>query len=145
MTSAPAIGFEYRPSRAFERVLAGMTALAGVAVWLSAMPWWGCLIASVALATALLVEGRRRRRGVVRAAVWTSDGSWLLRQATSDDAPATLLSSRVLAGCLWLHLQTASRKPVFLLLAPDNSGADLRRRLRMRLVATRAADPADAF
>ncbi len=135
MTSAPAIGFEYAPSRAMEWALAGTASLAGMAVWLSAMPWWGCLVASFALVAALILKCRRWRQAPVGGAVWASDGSWVLREASSE-ATATLLSFRDLAGCLWLRFETASRGPVSLLLAPDNSGADLRRRLRMRLAAT---------
>jgi toxin CptA len=141
MTSVPAIGFEYRPSRVAERVLAAVTALAVAAVWLSAMPWWGCLAASIALGTAWTLEHRRWRRPSIRAAVWASDGSWMLQQASSAEMPAHLRSFRALAGCLWLRLEAAPRRPVSLFFAPDNSDADLRRRLRMRLAATRADDP----
>ena len=142
MTSVPAIGFEYRPSRVLERVLAGTTALSTAAIWLSALPWWGCLAASVALGGALAWEVRRWRRAAVSGAVWLSDGSWRFRSTSLEEAAATLCSARVLAGCLWLRLATASQGPVFLLLAPDNSDVDLRRRLCVRLSAVRADERA---
>ncbi|WNL47951.1 hypothetical protein RKE25_10105 [Dyella sp. BiH032] len=144
MTSVPAIGFEYRPSRGFERALACVTVLAAVAVWLSGMPWWGCLPVSFALGAALALACRRWRGGAPRAAMWAADGHWMLRQAASEDVAASLLSFRTGPACLWLRLQPASRPPVSLLLAPDNSDADLRRRLRMRLAATRTEEPVAA-
>jgi hypothetical protein len=41
MTSAPAIGFDYRPSRWPVRLLAGMTVLALMALAAAALGWWG--------------------------------------------------------------------------------------------------------
>ena len=135
MTSAPAIGFEYAPSRRWGRACAGMTLLAMAAGWLSGLPWWGALALTIALAAALPATWRGGRRAPVRSAGWAADGGWTLRDARCADTPATLLSSRALGDCLWLRLQPASGRPVDLLLAPDNSEADLRRRLRMRLAA----------
>ncbi|NMW24488.1 hypothetical protein HFP05_08950, partial [Rhodanobacter denitrificans] len=53
MTSAPAIGFEYRPSRWLRRALVLIAVLAVLAVALSALPvWLGLLLATaVSLAT----------------------------------------------------------------------------------------------
>lgn len=135
MTSAPAIGFEYAPSRLLARACAAMALLALSAVALCGLPWPGRVGLAAALALALLLEWRARRRVSVRAAGWAADGSWLLRDANSADLPATLLSARELGGCLWLRLQPAAGRTLSLLLAPDNSDADLRRRLRMRLAA----------
>jgi len=137
MTSAPAIGFEYGPSRLVARACAGMALLAVLAVWLSGLPGWGRVAMTCALAAALFVEGRRWRRPRATAAGWAADGGWTLRDAMSTDISATLLSFRLLAGCVWLRLQPASGRLLSLLLTPDNSDADLRRRLRMRLAATR--------
>ncbi|MGO4700344.1 protein YgfX [Dyella sp. 2RAB6] len=135
MTSAPAIGFEYAPSRLLARSCAGLAWLALLAVWLCGMPWWGKCAMSCVLAAALLAERRRWLRPGVTSAGWAADGGWTLRDATSTDIQAMLLSSRVLAGCVWLRLRLASGPALSLLLAPDNSDADLRRRLRMRLAA----------
>jgi len=135
MTSAPAIGFEYAPSRLLAKACAALTLLALSAVGLSGLPWPGRVGLACALALAALLEWRTLRRTSIRAAGWAADGSWMLRDASSTDLPATLLSARVLGGCLWLRLQPAAGRPLNLLLAPDNSDADLRRRLRMRLAA----------
>ena len=135
MTSAPAIGFEYAPSRLVARACSGMALLAALAIWLSGVALWGKPVLTAVLLLAWLVEWGRWRRPSITSAGWAADGGWTLRDATSADRAATLCSSRVLAGCVWLRLQPTSGRPVSLLLAPDNSDDDLRRRLRMRLAA----------
>jgi toxin CptA len=52
-----------------------------------------------------------------------------------------LLSHRVIGSCVLLRLKTDHATEV-LLLAPDNSDADIRRRLRMRLAAQSAVTDA---
>ena len=62
-------------------------------------------------------------------------GFMTVRMADGSDAPMTLRSFRVLAGCVVLNLAgEGSRHDLWLL--PDNSDPDTRRRLRMRLAAT---------
>jgi toxin CptA len=54
--------------------------------------------------------------------------------ATDEDIAAVLASFRTMGDrAVWLHLKAQGRNSVSLLLAPDNSDADIRRRLRMRL------------
>jgi toxin CptA len=141
MTSAPAIGFEYRPSRWLPRGLATVAALAVVAVVSCALgPWLKLLLAAVVL----LATWRAMRQWVASptaAAGWSADNAWTLRRLDHEDVPATLASFRVLGAFVLLQLQTAERGAQVLLLAPDNSDADIRRRLRMRL-ATMQPDEA---
>ncbi|MHA6203182.1 protein YgfX [Dyella soli] len=108
--------------------------LAVLAVLLSAIPSWlkAALVGATAWATWRAIATSTRPK--VRAAGWAHDGGWSLRMATGEDLPAVLRSFRVAGeAAVWLHLQVAGRKNVSLLLAPDNSDADIRRRLRMRL------------
>lgn len=57
-----------------------------------------------------------------------------------QDAAATLASFRVIGEqAVWLRLSLAGQGHVALLLAPDNSDADIRRRLRMRLAQIEAS------
>ena len=138
MTSAPAIGFEYRPSRWLPRLLWLLAALALLAVALAGLPFW------LKLPLALLVAGsawravRRYQRSPVTAAGWSGEGGWSLRFADGSDAPAELASFRVLGAAVLLRLRLAQPGEQVLLLAPDNSDADIRRRLRMRLATVRA-------
>ena len=142
MTSAPAIGFEYRPSRWLPRLLYVLAALALLALVLAGVPIW------LKLPLALLVAGlvwravRRHRRAPVVAAGWSAEGGWSLHFADGSDAPAVLASFRVLGAAILLRLHTPPVGEQVLLLAPDNSDADIRRRLRMRLAAAQVEQAA---
>ncbi|WP_266159299.1 protein YgfX [Dyella silvatica] len=135
MTSAPAIGFEYRASRLFLCLLIGMALLAMLAVICCGLPWWAkCLLLMVTLA-AVVRAIRHAVAGQVTAVGWTAAGDWSLRMSGGADALAMLGSFRVLGSFVLLRLVLPDRRSVSLLLAPDNSDADTRRRLRMRLAA----------
>ena len=133
MTSAPAIGFEYRPSCWLPRLLLAVAILAMLAVLLSGLSWW--LKTALFVAVALVAHRAMRRWSAspVRAAGWSGEGGWSLRLADHSDLPASLASFRVLGACILLRLRAAPLGEQVLLLAPDNSDADIRRRLRMRL------------
>ncbi|MDE2156550.1 MAG: hypothetical protein KGJ32_11750 [Xanthomonadaceae bacterium] len=133
MTSAPAIGFEYRPSRRFLHCLALIGTLAVFAVVLSALVPWQKLLLAVSVPLATAVAMRRIAASPVIAAGWSADNSWTLHLAPHEDVPATLASFRALGSFVLLRLQTLERGVQVLLLTPDNSDADIRRRLRMRL------------
>ncbi len=136
MTSAPAIGFEYRPSR-WPAIGAGaMLLMAMLAVALSGLPGWGKLAALGGVAVAVLVS--RMRQPIPPAAVgWNPDAGWSMLGRDGVETPAVLATHRVLAGCLVLELRADGRRQVLWLL-PDNSDPDTRRRLRMRLAAGRS-------
>jgi toxin CptA len=141
MTSAPAIGFEYRPSRLLPRALIGVAMLAALAVMLSALQLWLKLVLLLVVLAATWRAIRWLAANPIAAAGWSADNAWTLRLLDHEDVPATLASFRVLGALVWLRLQTAERGAQVLLLAPDNSDADIRRRLRMRL-ATMQPDEA---
>ena len=133
MTSAPAIGFEYRPSRWLRWLLWAVASLALVSVAVCALSVWlkVLLFAGVLLVT--WREVQRWSRSPVFAAGWgDAERGWSLQLAAHRNVPATLLSFRVLGEFVLLRLRTDIGVQV-LLLTPDNSDADLRRRLRMRL------------
>lgn len=140
MTSAPAIGFEYRPSRLLRRVVILMAGLAMLAVLLCALtPWLKLLLVIVVLLPTW--RALRRMRGTpIVAAGWSADNDWVLRLINQEDVPAQLASFRVLGAFVLLRLQTAERGAQMLLLAPDNSDADIRRRLRMRLATVQPGE-----
>ncbi|CAM0999026.1 Toxin CptA [Rhodanobacter sp. Root179] len=140
MTSAPAIGFEYRPSRLLRAALILVAGAALLATLLCMIPWWSKLLlaAIVLLSTALVL--RRLASGPVAAAGWSADQAWTLRLHDHEDVPATLSSFRVLGEMILLRLRTDGHGTQMLLIATDNSDADTRRRLRMRLATIQAAD-----
>lgn len=144
MTSAPAIGFEYRPSRWLGRLLCVVSALAMLSIWLSGVPWVVKLLLGTVLTTAAWRTITRLVDSRVTAAGWGRDGGWSLRLAGSEDMLVTLQAFRVVgAAVVWLRLKAPGHEGVSLLLTPDNSDADIRRRLRMRLaLAASAGTPA---
>lgn len=142
MTSAPAIGFEYRPSLWLPRLLWAVAVLAVLAIALSGLPPW-LKLASAVLAVALAFRAvRRHLASPVRAAGWSGEGGWSLHLADGSDAAAALASFRVLGDCILLRLRATPGGEHVLLLAPDNSDTDIRRRLRMRLATVQAAEAA---
>ena len=140
MTSAPAIGFEYRPSRWLSRALLVVAALAAAALALCALPAWLKPVLILALLLAAWRTLRRLAAVPVTAAGWGADNQWVLHLHAREDVPATLASFRVLGSLVLLRLRTAERGVQVLLLAPDNSDADIRRRLRMRLATRQAGE-----
>ncbi|GAB2550697.1 protein YgfX [Rhodanobacter koreensis] len=140
MTSAPAIGFEYRPSRLLRRLLIVVASLTMLAIVLCALATWMKLLL---MAGVLMATGQSLRRVVnspVAAAGWSAGHDWVLHLADREDVPATLASFRVLGVFVLLRLQTVEQGMQVLLLAPDNSDADIRRRLRMRLAAVQLGE-----
>ncbi|HEY8587139.1 MAG TPA: protein YgfX [Rhodanobacter sp.] len=133
MTSAPAIGFEYRPPRLLRRVLLLMAALALLAIALSAVPTGLKLLLVIAVALLTWHALHRLAANPVAAAGWGADDVWTLRLRNQEDVAATLVSFRTLGGLVLLRLRTTGQGVQVLLLVPDNSDADTRRRLRMRL------------
>ncbi|CAM5609617.1 protein YgfX [Rhodanobacter lindaniclasticus] len=141
MTSAPAIGFDYSPSRLLPCCLLLVATLAAIAVLVSALPPWLRAVTAVALALATWQACRRLAMTVVAAAGWSAESGWTLHTVDGEDHPASLASFRVLGEIVLLRMQSAQHGICMLLLAPDNSDADIRRRLRMRL-ATMEPDEA---
>ncbi|MGY3039020.1 toxin CptA [Rhodanobacter sp. TND4EL1] len=133
MTSAPAIGFEYRPSPFLRGALILLAALALLATLSSMIPWWSKVLLGALVLSATSMALRRLAAGAVAAAGWSADQAWTLRLRNHEDVPATLGSFRVLGGFILLRLCTDEQGVQVLVLGPDNSDADIRRRLRMRL------------
>jgi toxin CptA len=132
MTSAPAIGFEYRSPRRAAYFFVVVTLLAVPAVAFSGVPWF----LGLALAIAAVVGCRRAVGGLrlpISAVGWAAQSGWTLRGLDGADDPAILLSSRSMAGMVLLRLASQRYGKLTLWLMPDNSDADIRRRLRMRL------------
>jgi len=133
MTSAPAIGFDYRPSRLPGQLLAIVAALACIAIALSGIPVELKLALATGVLCLALAAARRSTHSHITGVGYGSDG-WALYQADRSQLRATLLSHRVIGTCVLLRLKT-DRATEILMLAPDNSDSDIRRRLRMRLAA----------
>jgi toxin CptA len=63
---------------------------------------------------------------------------WTLHGRDGADEPATLLSHKVVRNAVLLRMASRRHGKLTLWLMPDNTDADTRRRLRMRLALLRA-------
>jgi toxin CptA len=144
MKSAPAITFDYRPSR---WVAAGVVAIAlvslvavafsGIAVWLRGM------IGFVACAYAALALWRFLASPVQRVA-WHAAGHWRLLDLDGEQHALELRHAVVRGAWIVLSLRHNDGRRVALVLAPDNCHADVRRRLRVRLASVREVEAVQA-
>jgi len=136
MRSAPAIGFEYRPSRLLALSATALIVLAMAAVAFGGAPVWS----KVALEASALVCGARSLwrflHPRVRALNWRGDGSVSIKLADrhggETEVLGTLDDARMIGPLIALQLRwTEGAASLWLL--PDNLDADIRRRLRVRL------------
>ena len=132
MRSAPAIGFEYRPSGWPSRLLVLLAGLAVLAAMVSGAPLWARVALAVA-SVAACVYAIRRLHPPVYAVGWANHSGWTLRGLDGADDAATLVSFRILPQLVLLRLASKRYGKLTLWLMPDNTDADIRRRLRMRL------------
>ncbi len=136
MTSAPSIGFEYRPSRWPSRLLVLIGALALLSIWISGVPRLAAVGLSLLVMAVVAGYIRQQGRSPVRLVTWRSDGGWQLQLPDDSEVEAQLLDARHRGALIMLRLRWATRGRATLLLFPDNLDADTRRRLRMRLSAS---------
>ena len=146
MRSAPAIGFEYRPSRLLALSAAALTVLATIAVALGGIPVWS----RIALEASALAYGTwslwRFLHPRVRALNWRGDGGVSIELADrggETEVQGELQDARVLGPLIVLQLRWL-RGVASLWLLPDNLDGDTRRRLRMRLALDEAHSSVNA-
>ena len=137
MTSAPAIGFEYRPSRWVPRLFVAVTVLAVLAIALSGLP----SVLQIPIAIGVLIwcaNAVRLLRVPISAVGWANHGGWSLHGLDGADEPATLCSFKVVRTVVLVRLASRRYGKLTFWLMPDNSDADIRRRLGMRLAVLQA-------
>lgn len=138
MRSAPAIGFELRPSRRLIIATLAMTALAVLAIVLCAAAWWlKCLLTMATLATAgqsirRLCLPRYRR-------INHDQAGWQITARDGSSITAELVQQARLGSLTVLHFRLPQQHWRFLI-APDMIDADTRRRLLLTLASLH--DPA---
>ena len=133
MKSAAAIAFDYRPSRWIAVAIVLVAALALFAVALSGIT----LASKLALAGAACAYAAwsllRFLRVNIRRAAWHHGGHWRLAETDGSEHVAELEHGIVRGGWIVLRLRRADKRRETLVLGPDNSDADTRRLLRVRL------------
>jgi len=139
MKSAPAITFDYSPSRRLVVALTGVTLLAVLAMAASGIETWMKLLLGAVACSYATAAMRKLLHPVVRRCAWQESGHWRVRDAASgDDHAASLLGASVLGDLIVLRLRSALQRSTTLILMPDNSDPDTRRRLRVRLARAEA-------
>ena len=142
MKSAPAIAFDYRPSRRVAIAVVGVASLAILAVFLSGLSLGMRLVlALAALVLTVLALGKHLRPRIRRVA--HGAGGWLLVDGEGNEGSARLVAHVQRGNLLLLDFRAEEQSGhQRILLTTDNSDADLRRRLVLVLAATvRASNP----
>lgn len=141
MKSAPAITFDYTPSRWLVVALIGVALLAVLATAASGIETWMKLLLGAAACTYAAAAMRRLLHPVVRRCAWHESGHWRVRDAAcADDHAASLLGASVLGDLIVLRLRSALQRSTTLILMSDNCDPDTRRRLRVRLARADGID-----
>jgi len=137
MKSAPAIAFDYRPSRWLAGAVLALGLLALLSVRLSALaPGLQVLLgAGVCAYTAICV--RVFLGSPLRRLAWHQAGHWRLADASGTEHVAELEHAVTRAGWILLRLRRNDGIKLRVVLAPDNCDPDVRRRLRVRLARGR--------
>ena len=138
MKSAAAIAFDYRPSRWLLSAVSLLCVLALVALSLCALNVvLGVVLGAAACAYSAL-ELRRTLLSPARRLAWHTAGHWRIAQAGGHAQVAELQHAVVRGEWIVLRLQRSDGARCAFVLAPDNTDADTRRRLRVRLARAQA-------
>lgn len=139
MKSAPAIAFDYGPSRWLAVAVAGVTLLAFVAVVLSGMPAWAKIAVAIVACVYAVHSLRRFWHPSARRVAWHEAGHWRIVAPDGIEHVADLEHAVVRGAWIVLRLRRNDKHRLTLLLGPDNCDADTQRRLRVRLARVRDA------
>ena len=106
MKSAPAITFDYAPSRWLVAALTLVALLAALAIAASAIQTWMKLLLAAAAGIYAAYALRRLLRPIVRHCAWYESGHWRVRDAGGQDHAASLLSASVRGSLIVLRLRS---------------------------------------
>ena len=140
MKSAPAIAFDYRPSRVLACTVAAGVLLAVVAPWRSDVPGSVCAVLSIAA----IVTGITALRGFNRARfrrIALQASGWTLVDVADIEHRADLAAHIRIGPWLVLDFRSAGRCRFRAVLGPGNSDAETRRRLILLLSRAEVAQP----
>lgn len=144
MKSAPSIAFDFAPSRLVLFALCVVAVLAAATPWFSALPVAVCALLSLfAIVLAMRAVRSFRAPPFVRIA-YRGDG-WVLVDRTGIEHAALLNAHRHLGVFVTLDWRYGRRARFRAVLAPDNLGAEMRRRLVVLLRRVAHADDAEVM
>ncbi|MGH8041554.1 MAG: protein YgfX [Rudaea sp.] len=142
MRSAPAIAFDYRPSRWLLAATLVITVLALVALAFSGVP----VVVKMALGIFVCAQAGfgfvRFLRPPLQRVAWQPGGHWHVIDADGREHVAELTRGTVRGAWIVLNLRRTDDRRITLILAPDNADVDTRRRLRVRLGREQETAPA---
>jgi len=133
MKSAPAIAFDYRPSRWLAAAVACATLLAFTAVVLSGMPWWAKIVTAIVAGIYVVHSLWQFWHLSARRVAWHEAGHWRIVGPDGVEHVADLEHAVVRGAWIVLRLRCNGKGRLALVLGPDNCDADTHRRLRVRL------------
>jgi len=139
MKSAPAIAFDYAPSRWLAVAIVMIALFALIAVAFAGVGTWLQLALACTVIAYVVHALRRHLRAQTLRAAWHEAGHWRVALVGGEERVAELRHAVARAGWLVLTLRAGNGERVVLILGPDNSDADVRRRLRVRLARARHA------
>lgn len=132
MKSAPAIAFDFRPSRIVLAPAAAVVALATAAPWFTRFSAPVCAMLSLAACGFGAWALWRFLHPPFQRVAWRASG-WTLVDAAGNEHAALLESHARLGTLLALGFRYGAHVRCRLVLAPDNAAADTRRRLILLL------------
>ncbi|HUD42423.1 MAG TPA: hypothetical protein VMR06_10570 [Dokdonella sp.] len=138
MRSAPAIAFDYQPSRLLIAALASMLALALVSINVSGLDWaWKVGLSAIALGACVRSLHHWAHPRWTRIAF--GEAGWVLADRAGSEAAAALDRYTKLGAMQVLTLRAESQA-FHVVILPDNLQPDLRRRLVL-VVASQPSSP----
>lgn len=135
MKSAPAIAFDYKPSRWLAAALIAAALLAVVAVAMCGLGLWLKLPLIIAACVYAAWSLRDFLRPPFDRITWHAAGHWRVRDRAGDERAGEFVHATVRGRLIVLILRVGSTQRIALPLFSDNCDAETHRQLRIRLAA----------
>jgi toxin CptA len=133
MKSVPVITFDYCVSRSLVAAIVIAALLAVFALALCGMTFAAKLSCAVLVLAYAALATRRFFGSAPRRAAWHVAGHWRIASTDGDDIVAELCGSAIRGAWIVVNLRQNNGRRLDLILGPDNSDAETRRLLRVRL------------
>jgi|SRR5439155_19032476 len=140
MKSAPAIAFDYAPSRWLTRAMVAAALLALAAIALCGLVVWIKLVLICATLAYAVWALRAFRRAAFDHVTWHAAGHWRVRDIAGAEHIAEFMHASVRGRLIVLVLRAGPKRRIALPLFTDNCDAETHRQLRVRLATTQVSD-----
>ena len=140
MKSAPAIAFDYMPSRWLAGALILVTLLAIAAIVFCGFALWLKLLLIIATGAYAAWSLRNFLRPPFDRVVWHAAGHWRVRERTGEDRAAEFMHATIRGALIVLILRVGPKRRIALPLFIDNCDDETHRQLRIRLATQHSPD-----